>query len=182
MTTFFTADTHFGHRLMISDRMENPRPFATTEEMNEGLAEAWNARVKPGDEVYHLGDVSFMNSRKTKEILDRLNGTIYLLLGNHDKKLRGKALERFEWIRPYHELHHAPEKPKIVLCHYAFRVWIKSHWGSWNLYGHSHDSLPPIGRQMDVGVDGRKDHAPWSLEEIAAIMEVRDYEKVDHHG
>ena len=30
----------------------------------------------------------------------------------------------------------------IVLCHYAMRVWQKSHYGAWMLYGHSHGTLP----------------------------------------
>jgi calcineurin-like phosphoesterase family protein len=150
--------------------------------MNEALIDAWNSRVGHVDEVYHLGDVSFMNTKATKEILGRLNGKIYLLLGNHDKGIRGEVAKRFEWIKHYHELAHAQGEPRIILMHYSFRVWNKSHFGAWSLYGHSHDSLPFIGRQMDVGVDTREDHAPWSLEEIAKIMEERPFQKVDYHG
>ena len=36
------------------------------------------------------------------------------------------------------------DKPQlVVLCHYAMRVWDRSHYGSWHLYGHSHGNLPP---------------------------------------
>jgi calcineurin-like phosphoesterase family protein len=31
---FYTADTHFGHALMISDKCNHPRPFASTQEMD----------------------------------------------------------------------------------------------------------------------------------------------------
>ncbi len=30
----------------------------------------------------------------------------------------------------------------IVICHYAMRVWNRSHHGAWHLYGHSHGNLP----------------------------------------
>jgi calcineurin-like phosphoesterase family protein len=41
----------------------------------------------------------------------------------------------------------------IILCHYAMRVWDRSHYGSMHLYGHSHGHLPDYGKSMDVGVD-----------------------------
>jgi calcineurin-like phosphoesterase family protein len=41
----------------------------------------------------------------------------------------------------------------ITLSHYAMRVWNKSHFNSWNLFGHSHGTLKPVGKSMDVGVD-----------------------------
>jgi len=41
----------------------------------------------------------------------------------------------------------------IVLCHYSLRVWDRSHYGSWHLYGHSHGNLPPLENSLDVGVD-----------------------------
>ena len=33
------------------------------------------------------------------------------------------------------------------------RTWASSHYNAWQLYGHSHARLEPIGKQMDVGVD-----------------------------
>jgi calcineurin-like phosphoesterase family protein len=33
------------------------------------------------------------------------------------------------------------------------RVWPRSHHNSWQLYGHSHGKLLPIGKQWDIGVD-----------------------------
>ena len=45
------------------------------------------------------------------------------------------------------------------------RVWNKSHYGSWELYGHSHGTLEPIGKQLDVGVDTNNFY-PYSFEDI----------------
>lgn len=82
--TFFTSDTHFGHFNII--RYCN-RPFETVAEMDEELIKRWNTVVKPEDTVWHLGDFSFyMSKEKVTSIVKQLNGTIYLVKGNHDKK------------------------------------------------------------------------------------------------
>ena len=49
------------------------------------------------------------------------------------------------------------------------RVWPRSHYNSWMLYGHSHGMLDPIGKQHDVGVDNNEFY-PVSLEQIREIM------------
>ena len=41
----------------------------------------------------------------------------------------------------------------IVVCHYAMRVWPRSHYNSWMLYGHSHGKLAPQRKQWDIGID-----------------------------
>ena len=63
------------------------------------------------------------------------------------------------------------------------RVWNKSHYGSWNLYGHSHGSLPddPHARAIDVGVDCHN-FAPVSFDEVKVIMERKLWKPIDHHG
>jgi len=78
MNIFFTSDHHFGHTNII--KFCN-RPFANVDEMNEELIRRWNEKIAPGDEVYHLGDFALITPEKLNEILDRLNGTIYLIAG-----------------------------------------------------------------------------------------------------
>jgi calcineurin-like phosphoesterase family protein len=58
---------------------------------------------------------------------------------------------------------------KLILDHYAMRVWDQSHHGSWHLYGHSHGKLPDLGLSTDVGVDGHN-FQPWSFEEVRAYF------------
>ena len=48
-------------------------------------------------------------------------------------------------------------------------VWGKSHYNSWQLYGHSHGGLAPIGKQLDIGVDSHG-YFPWSYDEIKLYM------------
>ena len=161
---FFTADTHFGHKNII--KYAN-RPFASAEEMDSAMIERWNSKVSAEDEVYHLGDVGMNSPARLREILDSLNGKIYLVRGNHERSAENCS-ERFEWIKDYHELEvEDPDAHRgrrfIVLFHYAMRVWNASHHGSWSLYGHTHGELEDLNDQLsfDEGVDCH-DFAPLS--------------------
>ena len=51
---YYTSDLHFSHENII--KFCN-RPYANAEEMNQALKDRWNARVKPEDHVYILGDI-----------------------------------------------------------------------------------------------------------------------------
>jgi calcineurin-like phosphoesterase family protein len=83
---FVISDTHFGHtnsweKFKLSDGSPL-RPFTSNEEMDETMIERWNAKVKPEDTVYHLGDVVI--NRKHLHLVKRLNGKKRLVRGNHD--------------------------------------------------------------------------------------------------
>lgn len=175
MTTFFTADTHFGHKNIIR---HCTRPFATIEQMNESLIENWNKVVRPTDSVYHLGDFGVLRPERAKEIADRLNGKIYLISGNHERSAsHAQCRDRFEWIKDYFVLG-LSKTLSIVLFHYALRVWEKKHYGAWHLYGHSHGNLPPIEGEfsLDIGVDCWN-YAPVSLEKIHKEMSARGWQE-----
>jgi len=47
------------------------------------MVDKWNSFVPPGDTVLHLGDLVFKGN--PKHYLERLNGKIYLVPGNHDR-------------------------------------------------------------------------------------------------
>jgi len=178
---FFTSDTHFHHRAAVKFR-----GFGSEGEMNEALIAKWNSVVSSdADTVFHLGDVSFGNNRERQEILYRLHGQIILIEGNHDKNgFNSIARARFNSIHQLLEIdveEAGGTLTRIMLCHYAMRVWNKHHYGAWMLHGHSHGHLPPIGRQMDVGVDTGNDFAPYSFEQIKAILRDRAVHVVDQH-
>ncbi len=171
-TIWFTSDHHFGHKNII--KFSN-RPFDSMEQMDEEMIKRWNARINPQDRVYHLGDIGLCNASRLKEILDQLNGRIYLIRGNHDSAAES-CKSRFEWIKDYFKLK-IPDleaeggERSLILLHYAMRVWDKSHWGSYHLYGHSHGELPDdiTSRSFDVGVDCHNFY-PISYEEVKQIM------------
>lgn len=163
--TFFTSDHHLGHANIIK---HCNRPFATVEEMNEVLIVRWNERVANKDTVYHLGDIVFRSAQNPRDHLDRLNGKIHLIRGNHDKVAINQAPQRFESISDLLTL--KINHQKFVLCHYSMRVWDSDGRGSYHLYGHSHGKLPGIGLSRDVGVD-TSGFYPLSLEDIESYFE-----------
>jgi calcineurin-like phosphoesterase family protein len=166
MNYFFTADTHFNHPEIIR---HCGRPFLSIQEMNETIIKNWNLKVGPKDLVYHLGDFCFGNRKDHLNYLSRLNGRVILILGNHDSVGDPK---NYGFSEKHKMLEVKIEKQHITLCHYAMRVWAKSHYDAWMLYGHSHNCLPPEGKTWDVGVDAN-DFTPLSFEEIKKIMEAR---------
>lgn len=78
------SDTHFNHENILKFSNGRGDHFSDINEMNEKLISNWNDRVKPGDIVYHLGDVFFGNKDKFKKMWPRLNGKKRLIVGNHD--------------------------------------------------------------------------------------------------
>lgn len=179
MNILFTSDTHFGHANII--RYCN-RPFKSVLEMDECMISNWNQKVSKDDTVYHLGDFAF--GRYWEDIdkyRKRLNGKIHLIKGNHDKsKLFFRhGFTNFNW-NSFQEI--KVQGQDITLCHYALRVWNKSHHGAWHLYGHSHGSLmdDPNSLSFDVGVDCHN-YTPLSFDEVAKIMSTKTFKAIDHH-
>ena len=174
---WFTSDTHFFHKNVIK---YSNRPFENALEMNEKLIHNWNERVKPTDDIYHLGDFGFASTARLETIFNQLNGNKYLILGNHDKD----AMKlKWAWIKERYELYtQHPNRQLYVLSHYAHKVWNKSHHGSIMLFGHSHGSLTDIDNQtLDVGVDCWN-YAPCNIEEINQKLKTLPKRKSrDHH-
>lgn len=155
---YFTADTHFGHANIIQ---HCARPFKDADEMNREMIRRWNERVNQDDIVYHLGDFAF-RGKDPLTYRQRLNGRIVFIVGNHDKR-RDIESAGFESIHDLLQV--SINGTPIVLCHYAMRVWNKSHHGALHLYGHSHGTLPSTAQSLDVGVDCW-DFQPITLVEI----------------
>ena len=152
--------------------------------MNEGLIHNWNMVVGKDDTVFHLGDVSFGNREETEKVLARLNGHLFLVKGNHDKK----TYSRFEWVKDYYE-HKFPNPLKagefmnVVMFHFPIGQWHRKHYGAIHLHGHCHGSYPLYSdeKRFDVGVDVWK-YAPISLKDIARYEQGFGIPKADHHG
>jgi calcineurin-like phosphoesterase family protein len=176
---FFTADTHFHHANII--KYAN-RPFANVQEMDETIITNWNSKVKRDDIVYHDGDFVFGPNkiRDAANLRRRLNGRIHLIWGNHDNQ-NPEFASIFDSAQDYLEI--SVNKQRIILMHYAMRIWNKSHHGTWMLYGHSHGTLPddPNLLSFDIGVDCHN-FFPLSFDEVAAIMKKKTWKPIDHHG
>lgn len=172
MTTFFTADTHFGHLKLLRTRPT----FGTIEEHDEAIIARWNRRVGPDDTVWHLGDVVHGPSRQLcAELFGRLHGRKRLVAGNHDTN---RVLD-LPWDGPVVESERltlkdrAGREHRLYLAHYAHRAWPGVWRGVRHLYGHTHASLPGTSHSCDVGVDAW-DFTPATLEEVVARQDATE--------
>lgn len=175
METFFTSDHHFGHSgMFLKPFMPRFGMFESSEAMDEAMIAAWNTAVGRNDEVWHLGDFSMWKLDRTQEILSRLNGRKHLVLGNHDDRKIVRRLVGWESVQEYREV--KVGERRFVLLHYPMRQWNRRHYGAMHLYGHSHGTVPPLGRSMDVGVDC------WGLAPVhveAVVARLADRPKFD---
>lgn len=183
---FFTSDLHVGHRNVL--RFCN-RPFLDIKDMSRGLIENWNRVVGENDIVFDLGDMFWFDSRhEIKKFVEKLNGHIYKVPGNHDMDVR-RLFELcntdkvticndivclyISGISP-NMLDHTYE---VWMCHFPMATW--PHFEhTIQLYGHIHSGplasnavdvpgkdLVLTKKQYDVGVDNN-DFTPIELREI----------------
>lgn len=176
MSTFFTADTHFGHANIIK---HHPRRGDSVEDMDAMLIEKWNATVGKHDDVWHLGDFAMGPSANVPSYFHALNGRKHLVVGNHDHK----PTQRLPWTS-IQDIRNWRQKPlRAVLCHYPMVTWNGAHHGVWMLHGHSHGLLHDLNpTRMDVGIDTHPELRPYSLDEIAEAMSDAEYRIVDGHS
>lgn len=175
----------------------------TVTKHDNALIKNWNQQVGPEDSVYHLGDFAWGTYEHINNIIDRLNGKIYFIFGNHDKEIRRNTEHcKFQWAKEVYEL--KTGQHTYFLSHYAHLVWNKSHHGARHLFGHSHGTirLPRFcqqcgsgltvdyvcgrcgfsgwGAKMDVGVDCN-DYRPISIDEIERKLSSVTKSSIDHH-
>lgn len=176
---FYIADTHFDHANMLKFEPE-ARPFNNVDEMNEALIQYWNAKVKPGDEVYILGDFCFdTTGARANYFLKRLNGMKFLVKGNHDAFLKGKEFDKslLVWAKEYAEVDDTVNGEKVHAClfHYPIAVWNRKHHKAYHLFGHIHSNISDGSHHalefdlgdhaFNVGADVR-DLEPKTLQEL----------------
>lgn len=159
MKTYITSDLHFGHKNVMK-YCPTHRPFTSVDAMNEGLIDIWNAQVQPKDHIYHLGDFGFMGNQELEKILNRLNGRIYFIMGNHDPR-KNTSLKLFtdrgEWVKYYHEFRYKTQNDdvKINMMHYPILEWNTKYHGAIHFHGHCHGNRGQSIQKnsLDVGFD-----------------------------
>jgi calcineurin-like phosphoesterase family protein len=167
---FFTADFHHSHCKILKYA---ERPFKDVEEMNEALLRNYNSIVSKDDTVFFLGDIAFGLDNAVK-CLNSMNGTVHFILGNHDKEYEASIRDANNVASVNNLLDIEIDGQPITLCHYALRVWHKSHFDSYMLYAHSHNRLEPEGKQLDVGVDAHN-FKPVDYGHIKFLMKMRPH-------
>jgi calcineurin-like phosphoesterase family protein len=138
------------------------RPFANVKEMDEYIVDKWNKKVSDNDKVWILGDI-VSPEHFDKDLLNRLNGKIYLLLGNHDYPVR-------ELIASETKIELCAENAlyydnNIVMFHYPIMEWNGIEQGWIHLYGHIHNKNLPLVKEY------YKDKLAFNV-----CMDVNDFE------
>ena len=83
MKDFVTSDLHLFHDVILTYRK-----YKSHNKHNEDLIFKWNQTVSKHDRVFILGDLTLKkgdNRSIIENVLNRLNGTKILILGNHDE-------------------------------------------------------------------------------------------------
>lgn len=190
---WFTSDQHFGHDAILRF---TDRQYKTVKEMQKDIIKKWNKQVRKNDIVYVLGDFVWntVKSNEYRKILEKLNGNIILIVGNHDdmRTVRGLNLG-FSDVLWGAEIKIGKET--VLMSHYPYKFgfW-KNLWcsircflqtgrlpkvkhagkrpvnnGKWLAHGHTHSKVKVKGKQIHVGWDA------WgklvSMNEIVRIME-----------
>lgn len=155
---WFTSDFHLGHQNILK---YCNRPFDNVEEMDGIIIENMNKTVNHGDTIIHVGDFTLMKNRSDvhRKYISKLRGHWIFIAGSHDHWLNRDASHI--WSKSIQDKY-------IVACHYAMRVWPRSHYGSILVYGHSHGHLESFGRSLDVGVDTNNFY-PYSSDDVIEL-------------
>ncbi len=156
------------------------------EEMNQKLIDNINETAKRGDRLFIAGDIGFGETALMAPLLASIVcEDIWVTPGNHDKEVALRAFKRpngkpvFKHFGGLFDI--KDEGRSVVVCHYAMRVWNKSHYGSYMLYGHSHGSLPGTSQSLDIGVDCW-DYRPVTLDQcIERMKTLTPYRNEDQH-
>lgn len=181
MAKLYTSDLHFLHKNIV--KFTERGKATTQEDHDEWLVDLWNSQVNRSDTVYHGGDFWY-NSEDLegfKYLLRKLNGQKIFIKGNHDRR---SVLKRSG--QQWHDI--KTDKIKghpVVFCHYAFHTWPGQGSGTFHLHGHSHGSLKPYGRRLDIGLDNYYnlfgEFKFFTEDQIYDILSVVDIETPDHH-
>lgn len=166
---WFTSDLHLNHENILKYCPERGNLWSSVNEMNQSIIDRWNSVVKPKQLIYCLGDICFYNT----DILNKLNGKIILIKGNHDRKEIINC-GRFEAVVPYLEI--KLDKKLITMCHYKMEVWRNSHYNnSYHLYGHSHGTREGDSQCCDVGIDNPfTNFTPVSFPQILEFLKTQE--------
>lgn len=177
---FFTSDSHFSHFNVA--KLCN-RPYSSRSEMNQCLIDNWNKVVPEDGIVIHCGD--FMLSHKIgfkeySKYINKLNGTIYLTRGNHDRIDLGNYDNK---LIVNDCMHIQVEKTTIYAQHYPCLAFN----GDIQVFGHIHtlsdgkvhglDSDVPAKlkfNQYDVGVD-QNNYTPINYNQLINIINERQF-------
>lgn len=180
------SDTHFGHESIlkfVDSNTGNPvrgHLFKDVDEMDQHMIDKWNENIKPGDLVYHLGDVFFGDRDKFKAMWPKLHGSKRLIVGNHDDipfLASGGFFKKVQMWRMFPEfglmLSHVPLHESSLLRQVdKSKKYPDGCETLVNIHGHIHQNPSPPGPYYNVSVEAI-DYTPQHIEDLAQIAKVK---------
>lgn len=178
----FFSDPHFGHANIIKHA---ERPFAPRDldAMHETLIANYNAIVGVTDTCLWVGDCFFGNEEFMRSILDQLNGSKLLVLGNHDRQPNKLMRAGFDLVMDGCRMVIA--RRRVRVCHYPYwpedasdQVKRQLRYperrprkvkGEVLIHGHTHSKRKRDGNQIHVGCDAW-DMGPAPYAEVEALV------------
>ena len=149
------------------------RPFKNSADMNTTMIKNWNSVVGAKDTVFNMGDFAWLKDEMVK-YANKLNGTKYFILGNHDfegdrwwlnKENYDNAVFSLMSVLTYKDkdflLVHRPED-------------VPSWWRGWVIHGHHHMMLPKFpfidGKNRNINVSCELvEYTPVDLDWILSL-------------
>ena len=157
---FFGSDWHLNDKNIFKYQIERKWKFGSTlNANNNSLINRQNAQVSINDTVYMIGDFIINDSIDfIINIVKRLNGVIYLLLGNHDFaffNIKNKTIikNKFYILHGIHKV--VINDIELQLFHYP--IYEQPNFcnsNSYHLHGHLHGIRnTPNKRSIDVSMN-----------------------------
>ena len=165
---YYWSDLHLGHA-----KVSELRGFATAEDHDTAILNAWAATVTPRDTIWVLGDLTAGGNRATSvalQALAALPGTKRLITGNHDRLHpinRPRASDYPAWLDVFATIDTAARiklhGTSVVLSHFPYsgdhtgddrhEQWRLRDLGAPLIHGHVHAEWRTRGKMLNVGVD-----------------------------
>ena len=188
MTSFFTSDLHIGHANIIK---YTDRPYASVAEMNDDMVERWNSVVTADDDVIIVGDLAMGKLDESLAYVSLLNGTKYLIPGNHDRMFGCKETKYTNACQRYLDAGiravlnsrvelALPKVTNVLVTHFPYAGDSREgpdryedhrppDLGRFLVHGHTHGLWRRSGRMVDVGVDAWAGY-PVSWGSVAELL------------
>ena len=201
---FFTGCSHFRHSPPWHPSLYESRGFSKIEDHDIWLLKEYQ-KLSPDSIVFILGDFCLnTDENDAQNLFNQIPCKKYYIEGNHESQVskyyRKLVIDKFQredfdvfpltdernnltFLGSYAEV--IVNGQFIVLNHFPFAIWNKSHHSSWNIHSHNHatfkESLPeyPYFKRLDVGIDTAK--KIFSFRDVQKIMAGKQIKQLDHH-
>jgi len=151
------SDTHFFHE-NIGQYCGRPDGW------QELIIENWNHWIGPEDIVFHLGDLALGKKESVETVVPLLNGRLFLLRGNHDR--RGRAFYKSLGITLVNDPYSMFSTAGIQLL-FSHRPIVPLPPNVLNFHGHIHNNpAPELGPcHVNLSIEVRQ-YRPWKLGDV----------------